>query len=194
MRGADDRRRGAEDAREASLKSVVEHLANVTERTQHIVRDEIELAKAEVTEKVTSLGRGAAVGAAAGVFIALGGLFFLQGLAWLFAYVFFDNNQIFWGFFITAALLFLLAAVGGLLAYKFVKKGAPPVPTMAIDEAKLIRESVQRAGSSPHPEPQHGPSRTLGAAADRGPEVPKAVDSVIQQPAKAVESKKEDNA
>ena len=163
LRGAEDRRR-AEDAREASLKGVVEHLANVTERTQHIVRDEIELAKAEVTQKVGSLGRGAAVGVAAGVFIAVGGLFFLQGLSWLFAYVLFDNDQIFWGFFITAALLFLAAAVGGLLAYKFFKKGAPPVPQMAIDEAKLIRSSVQDAASGPHAESQHGPSRTLGAS------------------------------
>jgi hypothetical protein len=183
--GVSGRRPGAEDGREAYLKSVVEHLANVTERTQHIVRDEIELAKAEVSEKVASIGRGAAVGAAAGVFIALGGLFFLQGLAWLFAYVLFDNNQIFWGFFMTAALLFLAAAIGGLLAYRFVKKGAPPVPSMAIDEAKLIRESVQRAGQA-HPESQHGPSRTLGAAADRGPELRGAVDSVVQQPAQAV--------
>lgn len=159
LRGADDRRR-AEDAREASLKGVVEHLANVTERTQHIVRDEIELAKAEVAQKVSSLGRGAAVGVAAGVFIAVGGLFFLQGLSWLFAYVLFDNDQIFWGFFMTAALLFLAAAVGGLLAYKFFKKGAPPVPQMAIDEARLIRSSVQDAASGS----QHGPSRTLGAS------------------------------
>lgn len=158
LRGAEDRRR-AEDAREASLKGVVEHLANVTERTQHIVRDEIELAKAEVAQKVSSLGRGAAVGVAAGIFIALGGLFFLQGLAWFFAYALFDNNRIFWGFFLTAALLFLAAAVAGLLAYKFVKKGAPPVPQMAIDEAKLIRSSVQDAASGPH-----GPSRTLGAS------------------------------
>ncbi|MEV4423662.1 phage holin family protein [Patulibacter sp. NPDC049589] len=179
MRGADDRRRGAEDAREASLKSVVEHLANVTERSQHIVRDEIELAKAEVAQKVGSIGRGAAVGAAAGVFIALGGLFFLHGLSFLFAYAIFGNDKIFWGYFLTAALLFLLAAVGGLLAFKFVKKGAPPVPTMAIDEARLIRESVQGAASGPHPEPAHGPSRTLGTPADRRSE---SSTSAVQKP------------
>lgn len=168
MRGADERRR-ADDAREASLKTVVEHLASVTERSQHIVRDEIELAKAEVAEKVGSLGRGAAVGGAAGVFIALGALFFLHGLAYLIGQEVFDNN-IYWGFFVVAALLFLLAAVGGLLAYKFVKKGAPPVPTMAIDEAKLIRTSVQGAasGSPAHPELQHGPSRALGRTDKEG--------------------------
>lgn len=182
MRGADDRRR-ADDARDASLKTVVEHLANVTERTQHIVRDEIELAKAEVAQKVGSIGRGAAVGAAAGVFIAVGALFFLHGLAYLIGQELFDNN-IYWGFFVVAALLFLLAAVGGLLAYKFVKKGAPPVPQMAIDEAKLIRSSVQDAATGPHahPELRHGPSRTLGRTDDR--RSPESPSSSTIEPAK----------
>jgi hypothetical protein len=167
LRGADEGRRRADEAREASLKSVVEHLANVTERSQHIVRDEIELAKAEVAQKVGSIGRGAAVGVAAGVFIALGGLFLLHGLAFLLGQELFDNN-LYWGYFVVAALLFLLAAIGGLLAYKFVKKGAPPVPTMAIDEAKLIRSSVQGAASGPGgSELAHGPSRTLGGGATR---------------------------
>lgn len=189
MRGADDRRDA--DAREASLKSVVEHLANVTERSQHIVRDEIELAKAEVAQKVTSIGRGAAVGVAAGVFIAVGAIFFLHGLAYLIGQEIFDNN-IYWGFFVVAALLFLLAAIGGLLAYKFVKKGAPPVPQMAIDEAKLIRSSVQDAASGPHPELQHGPSRTLGSTDDRrSPGAPTA--SPVEAP-KPADQKKDGSA
>lgn len=151
--------------REASLKSVVENLASVTERTQHIVRDEIELAKAEVAQKAAALGRGAAVGIAAGVFVAVGALFFLHFLAFLLGQTIFDGN-IYWGYLVVAVLLFVLAGVAGFLAYKFVKKGAPPVPTMAIDEAKLIRESVQNTGkgSSNALEPApHGPSRTLGA-------------------------------
>lgn len=151
--------------REASLKSVVENLASVTERTQHIVRDEIELAKAEVAQKAAALGRGAAVGIAAGVFVAVGALFFLHFLAYLLGQTIFDNN-IFWGYLVVAVLLFVLAGIAGFLAYKFVKKGAPPVPTMAIDEAKLIRESVQSTGkgsSNALESAPHGPSRTLGA-------------------------------
>jgi hypothetical protein len=150
--------------REASLKSVVENLASVTERTQHIVRDEIELAKAEVAQKAAALGRGAAVGVAAGVFGAVGALFLLHFLAFFLGQVVFDGN-IYWGYLIVAVLLFVLAGVAGFLAYKFVKKGAPPVPTMAIDEAKLIRESVQSTGkgSNALESAPHGPSRTLGA-------------------------------
>lgn len=144
MSAADERRR------EASLKSVVDNLAQVTEQTQHIVREEIELAKAEVGQKVASLGRGAAVGAAAGIFVAIGGLFFLHFVAffiwWLIGA---PGDQIFWGYLITAILLFAVAGLAGFLAYKFVKKGAPPVPTMAIEEAKLMRETVTSGGTAP---------------------------------------------
>lgn len=144
MSAADDRRR------EASLKSVVENLAQVTEQTQHIVREEIELAKAEVGQKVASLGRGAAVGTAAGIFVAIGGLFFLHFVAFFFWWLIGSpGGQIFWGYLFTAFLLFVLAGVGGLLAYRFVKRGAPPVPTMAIEEAKLVRETMSGGGSAP---------------------------------------------
>lgn len=47
----------------------------------------------------------------------------------------------FWGFFIVAFLLLALAAIAGLVASKMMKSGAQK-PTMAIDEAKLIRETV----------------------------------------------------
>lgn len=150
LSAADDRRR------EASLKSVVENLAQVTEQTQHIVREEIELAKAEVTQKISSLGRGAAVGGAAGVFVAVGALFFLHFVAFFFWWVIGSpGGQIFWGYLFTAVLLFVLAGIGGFLAYRFFKKGSPPVPTMAIEEAKLVRETVTGGGSAP----------TLGAPA-----------------------------
>ncbi len=156
MSAADDRRR------EASLKSVVENLAQVTEQTQHIVREEIELAKAEVGQKVASIGRGAAVGAAAGIFVAIGGLFFLHFVAffiwWLIGA---PGDQIFWGYLITALLLFVVAGVAGFLAYRFVKKGAPPVPTMAIEEAKLVRETVSGGAS--------GPSLGAGAPGAKSP-------------------------
>ena len=41
------------------------------------------------------------------------------------------------------ALLFLiLAAVAGLLAYRAVQKGSPPKPAMAIEEAKVTKETL----------------------------------------------------
>jgi hypothetical protein len=78
------------------------------------------------------------------------GLFLLlDGFAWL-AYwaIPFPEGTYFWGFFVVAAVLFLLGALGGYIAARAMKSGAPPTPVMAIDEAKLIKETVQ----SKHPE------------------------------------------
>ena len=47
--------------------------------------------------------------------------------------------------------LFLFGAIGGLLAFRFIKKATPPTPAMAIEEAQLIRETVsgtQRPGTA----------------------------------------------
>jgi uncharacterized membrane protein YqjE len=123
-------------------------IQEVSERAQILVREEIELAKAEVTEKISSLVRGAVVGAVAGVFAVIGLLFLLHGFAWLAWFTLFSDNNYFWGFFIVAGVLFLLGALAGFLASRAFKRGSPPKPELAIDEAKRIRETVK----SDHPE------------------------------------------
>ena len=51
-----------------------------------------------------------------------------------------DDNQ--WlGFLIVAVLLLLLGALAGFLAQRFIKKGSPPKPEMALEEAQLIKET-----------------------------------------------------
>jgi uncharacterized membrane protein YqjE len=118
-----------------------EAVQDVADKVTLLVREEIELAKAEVTEKVTSLVKGLVIGAAAAVF-ALFGLFVLvDGLAWLAFWVI--GDQIFWGFFIVAGLLFLLGGLAGYLAARALKAGSPPKPDMAIEEARRIRETVK---------------------------------------------------
>ena len=116
-------------------------MQEVTERLSLLFREEMELAKAEMEVKAKSLARGAAIGAAAGVFVVTAMFMFLFGIsfAW-YDYVF---DHLVWGFMITTLLLLLLAALAGWGASKLFKKGAPPTPNMAIDEAKLIRETVQ---------------------------------------------------
>ena len=116
-------------------------VAEVSEKASLLVREEIELAKTEVTQKVTKLGKGAAVAAAAGVFAVLGLIFLLHTLSWLFAELI--GGDIFWGFLITTGILFLFAIVAGLIGFRWIKKGSPPTPDMAIEEAKLIRETVK---------------------------------------------------
>ena len=121
----------------------------MSERASLLVREEIELAKVEVTEKITKLIKGAVVGIAAGHLRRL-----RPPVSCCTAWPGWrgssssPTDQFFWGFFVVAAVLFLLGALAGFIASRALKSGAPPVPAMAIDEAKRIRETVQ----SPHPE------------------------------------------
>jgi uncharacterized membrane protein YqjE len=126
-----------------NTQNIANAIDEVSQRALVLVHEEIELAKAEVTEKVTKLVKGAVVGIAAGVFVLFGLFLLLDGFAWL-AYwaIPFPEGQFFWGFFVVAAGLFLLGALAGFIASRALKSGSPPVPAMAIDEAKRIRETV----------------------------------------------------
>ncbi len=114
-------------------------VTEISEKASLLVREEIALAKAEVTQKATKLGKGAAVAAIAGVFAVLGLIFFLHFLSWLFAWLI---GEVFWGYLITTGILFLLAGIAGFIGLRWIKKGSPPTPDMAIEEAKAIRETV----------------------------------------------------
>ena len=115
----------------------------ISERASLLVREEIELAKAEITEKVTKLLKAAVVGIAAGVFVVVGLLFLLHGTAWLAWYVLPVGNGYFWGFFVVAALLFVLGGIAGYLASRFLREGSPPTPKMAIGEAQKIKKTLR---------------------------------------------------
>ena len=126
-----------------NTQNIADAIQEIQDRAQILVREEIELAKAEVTAKVNKIAKGSAVGAAAGIFVIAGAGLALEGFAWLAWYELFPDNQFFWGFFLVGAVLFLLAALAGFIASRLFKSGAPPTPELAIDEAKRIRETVQ---------------------------------------------------
>jgi hypothetical protein len=132
------------EQRSDSSKNIATAIAEVSERATLLVHEEIELAKAEITEKATKLVKGAVVGVAAGVFLLTALFFVLIGCAWLLYYELPIGNvyTYFWGFFAMAVILVVLGIIAGLIAAKVVKKGSPPVPSMAIEEAKKIRETV----------------------------------------------------
>jgi uncharacterized membrane protein YqjE len=133
---------------DTTSQNIAQAIQEVSDRATLLVREEIELAKAEVTEKVTKLIKGAVVGIAAGIFVVFALIYLLHGFAWLTWYELFPDQQYFWGFFVVAAVLLLLGALAGYIAARAFKSGAPPTPQLAIDEAKRIKETVQ----SPHPE------------------------------------------
>jgi hypothetical protein len=115
----------------------------ISYRAQQLVREEIELAKAEVSAKVSKILKGVAVGVAGGIFGVVGLLFFLHGLSWGFSDWFSVAPWI--GYWITTAILFVLAGIAAFLAAKFMKSGSPPKPEMAIDEAQRIKQTVDEA-------------------------------------------------
>ena len=114
-------------------------LTEISEKAQVLVKDEIALAKAEVQRKAKSLGNGAAVAAIAGVFAILGLIMLLHTLAWVINEII--GGGLWWGFLIVTVALFLFAAIAGLIGLRWIKKGAPPTPDMAIDEAKRLKET-----------------------------------------------------
>lgn len=114
-----------------------------------LVREEIELAKAEVTTKVTSIARGAAAVAAGAVFGVFAVVFMLLTLAWVLDAIFVTGAGDLWiGFAITLGVLVVLSLATFLFAWRKLRVGAP-TPKMAIDEAKKIRQTVtsSEAGS-----------------------------------------------
>ena len=129
-------RPGADD------RSVGELVMDVSERVSFLVREEIELAKTEVTEKATKLVKGSVVGVVAGVFALLGFAMLMHAVAWLLNDLFFEDD-VWLGFLIEAVVWFAIAAAAGLFAYRSMRAGAPPAPTMAIAEAKEIRETLE---------------------------------------------------
>jgi uncharacterized membrane protein YqjE len=123
-------------------KSLGDIVAEVSEKASLLVREEIELAKAEIQEKVTKLAKGAGVGIAAGVFLGFMFAFLLHTLSWFFVDLF-DLDAIWIGFGITTLILLVMAALAGFLAYRWLKGGAPPTPDLAIEEAKRTREELE---------------------------------------------------
>jgi Putative Actinobacterial Holin-X, holin superfamily III len=131
-------------------QNIATAITEVSERATLLIREEIELAKAEVGEKVSKLTRGAIIAGAAGIFLVTALIFVLNGFAWLLYYELPIGGTFtyFWGFFAMAVILVVLGVLAGLLAARIVKRSAPPVPGMAIEEARRIRETVSAHGEA----------------------------------------------
>jgi uncharacterized membrane protein YqjE len=128
---------------ESAEKRLGDIVGDISDKAQQLVQEEIELAKAEVQEKLSRIGKGVAAGAVAGFFLFLMLIFLLHGLSYFIWDLLREDDAIWLGYFITSGLLLLLAIVGGLLALRFIKAGAPPTPELAIEEAKETRKTIE---------------------------------------------------
>jgi uncharacterized membrane protein YqjE len=124
-------------------KALGEIVTDVTSKATLLVKEEIELAKAEITTKVSRLAKG-------GIFFAIAGVLGLFALIWFFHFLALGIADWFglkdWvGYAMTCVQLLIGAAILGFVAMRMFKKGSPPVPTMAIDEAKKTRAAIEEA-------------------------------------------------
>ena len=129
---------------EQPTSDLAQAVQEVSEKASLLVREEIELAKAEMTEKVTKLIKGAVVGIVAGIFAVFALIYLVHSLSWgIFALLSDDINFVWVGYLIAGGLLLLLGGLAGFLAARFFKSGSPPTPQMAIEEGKLIKQTIE---------------------------------------------------
>jgi protein-S-isoprenylcysteine O-methyltransferase Ste14 len=111
----------------------------VSERASSLVRLELQLAAAELKQKVVALGLGIALLVGAAVF----GLFALGfGLATA-AAALATTVSTWLALLIVTGALVLLAGVLGAIGAGRLRKGTPPIPVQAIEEAKLTTEALK---------------------------------------------------
>jgi uncharacterized membrane protein YqjE len=128
------------DGAEKQLGTIV---ADVTAKANLLVKEEIELAKAEVAQKAKRLGIGAGLITVAAVFMFFFLIFLLHMLAWGFMDWF--SLKVWVGYAIVCVLLLVFAGILALVARRAFRKGSPPTPQMAIEEAKKTRAAIEEA-------------------------------------------------
>lgn len=120
--------------------SIGELFGRLTEHTTRLVRAEIALAKAELTAKLTKIGIGVGLLAAAGVLslYALDKLFDAAalGLAEAFAP---------WlAFLIVGVLLLVIVGILAAVGLRALKAGSPPTPERAMGSVKTDVEQIKK--------------------------------------------------
>jgi uncharacterized membrane protein YqjE len=117
----------------------------VTERLSSIVRLELQLASLELKRKVSALGMGIGLGVGALVFgVFMFGFLFATIAAALATFL-----ATWLALLIVTVFLLLLTGILGLLSLRAIKRGTPPVPKQAIQEAKLTTSAL-KGGNGNH--------------------------------------------
>jgi hypothetical protein len=116
----------------ASLQRVIRHVQALTQLNK-------ELARSEMQRKGAALGAGAGLAIAAGVIF-----FFAVGLGIATAAAALAIVLDLWlALLILFAVFLLVAVVLALVGVKMIKKGTPPVPEQALEEARLTRQVLK---------------------------------------------------
>ena len=112
---------------------------SVKQRTQSLVRLNLELAQLEAKKKAMALGVAGGLALLAGVLVV-----YAIGFAFASAAAGISEALPLWlSLLIVAGLLLLLAAIAGLLARRSARKASPPKPEQAIEEAERTVETLR---------------------------------------------------
>lgn len=123
-------------------RSLVDLLTSLPEQVQDLVQREIELVKTELTEKVKALGTGGGLllGAVIVVMFFIGVLLTLAIIG--LSYVMPDWAAAL----VVAGVLLITAVILGLVGYRILKRGIPPVPTEAIESIQKDISAIKGLG------------------------------------------------
>lgn len=118
--------------------------ARVSEQVSRLVRDELALAQVEAKQKAKRLGLGVGMFGAGGLLALFG-----TGCAIAAAVLGLASAVPGWvAALIVAGALFVIAGILALAGRSGVRRGAPPIPSEAVDSAKAdvatVREAVRR--------------------------------------------------
>lgn len=117
-----------------------ELVARLSDDTVRLVRDEIRLARAEMTQKAKAAGVGAGLFGGAGVFAVYGfGVLVAAAVIGLSIVV-----SPWAAALIVAGALFVLAAVAALMGKKEFRRAGPPLPTEAVQSTKEDVDELKR--------------------------------------------------
>ncbi|HEX8065296.1 MAG TPA: phage holin family protein [Thermoleophilaceae bacterium] len=126
-------------------KQLGEIVSEITQKAQLLVREEIELARTEVQQKVSRIVKGIVAFSVAGFFALLMLIFLLDSLSWGFVEWF--DLKVWVGFGITTLMLLLFTLIAALIGVRLFKRGTPPTPELAIEEAQKTLEALEEARS-----------------------------------------------
>jgi uncharacterized membrane protein YqjE len=127
--------RRADHLAEASTSELVQRLG---EQVSRLVRDELRLARVELTDKGKRAGIGAGL-------LGGGGLIALYGVAAVLAGVILLLAQVMWDWLAAVLVGVVLLAVAGIMALQGrnkVREATPPVPKEAVDSVKADIDEI----------------------------------------------------
>jgi hypothetical protein len=128
-------------------RSVFALIADVPTQVAELVQREIDLIKTEMITKLKALGAG--VGILVGALVVLG---FMVGVLLTAAVLALSLVLPGWAAaLIVAGFLLIVAALLGLVGYRVLKRGIPPVPTESIDSIKRDLRAIKGIGKRGKP-------------------------------------------